>query len=217
MATRLLSKRLVVFPGRRALVLALTLFAAWHWGQVAMIELKASAAQVLIAKAWAQKLNAPSQPARPWPWADTQPVGRLQWLNAVGEIQRDFYVLEGAHGSALAFGPGLVQGTGSSGALVIGGHRDTHFAFLRDAKSNDLLRWQSPSGEWTLYKIRQSAIADSSKESLWIDPTAQALWLVTCYPFDAITAGGSLRFVVHAEPATNQLAELHAPKTRLMF
>ncbi len=54
-----------------------------------------------------QTLAQPSAAAshKPWPWADTWPVARLQWITEseiakVLEVQSDYYVLSGAHGSA---------------------------------------------------------------------------------------------------------------------
>lgn len=185
-------------PGRLVLSALLLLVLLYQWGSALGIEAKAQLAQVLIERAWQQKLAAPGVPARPWPWADTEPVGRLQWLDQQGRVQRDLYVLAGAHGEALAFGPGLMDGLGG-GAKVIGGHRDTHFAFLQDLRDGDRLRWQDDSGHWHSYRISKRSIADARNNQLWIDPNAEALWLVTCYPFEALRAGGPLRYVVRAD------------------
>ena len=43
-------------------------------------------------------------------------------------------------------------------------------------------------------------VVDSHKYQLSLDPEADELLLVTCYPFDAIQAGGSLRYVVKLQP-----------------
>ena len=50
--------------------------------------------------------------------------------------------LAGVSGRTLAFGPGHVDGTplpGDPGNSVLSGHRDTHFAFLRELRSGDIL------------------------------------------------------------------------------
>jgi len=60
---------------------------------------KAEVAQVLIKRAWIN--GAPD--ARPWPWADTQTVARLQ----IKQHNIDALVLGGGNDHALAFGPGL--------------------------------------------------------------------------------------------------------------
>lgn len=178
----------------------LVLIIGWQWGSALGIEFKARLAQVLIEKAWQQQLETPELSARPWPWADTHPVGRLQWLDAGREVKQDLYVLAGADGSSLAFGPGQMNGLGESSAKVLAGHRDTHFAFLKQLKRGDQLRWQGRDGVWRSYAVSQLKIADSEKENLWVDTQAETLWLVTCYPFDALQAGGPLRYLVQAEP-----------------
>lgn len=186
-------------PGRLILSALLLLVLLYQWGSALGIEVKAQVAQILIERAWQQKLAAPGMSARPWPWADTEPVGRLQWLDSAGRVRRDLYVLSGVHGEALAFGPGLMDGV-APGARVIGGHRDTHFAFLRDLRDGDRLRWQDERGQWQSYVISKRSIADARNNRLWIDPQAGAMWLVTCYPFAALRAGGPLRYVVRADP-----------------
>lgn len=172
---------------------------AWQWGSVAHIQAKAVLAQLLIKEAWENKLQNPSVFSAPWPWADTEPVARLQWLDAQANIQQDLYVLAGAGGRTLAFGPGLLDGLGQSSSQVIGGHRDTHFAFLRQTKRGDRFKLQTPDGHWQQYAVSDRHIADSRNAPLWIDPAKESLWLVTCYPFNAIKAGGPLRFVVRAD------------------
>lgn len=187
---------------RRWLSAALLGLIVWQWGSALTIEAKAGLAQLLIERAWAQKLAQPELDAAPWPWADTQPVGRLQWLDEAGRVQKDLYVLAGAHGEALAFGPGLMDA--GAGVRVIGGHRDTHFAFLRRLEKGDRLRWQGVDGRWQTYRISERSVADARHETLRVDPSADALWLVTCYPFDAVRAGGPLRYVVRADGLARQ-------------
>ncbi|MDO6748194.1 class GN sortase [Gilvimarinus sp. 1_MG-2023] len=186
-------------PGRLVISAILLLVLLYQWGSALGIEAKAHLAQILIERAWQQKLEAPDVAVRPWPWADSEPAGRLQWLDGEGRVRKDLFVLSGTHGEALAFGPGLMAGV-VAGARVVGGHRDTHFAFLRDLRDGDQLRWQSESGRWQHYVISKRSIADARNNHLWIDPSANAIWLVTCYPFEALQAGGPLRYVVRADP-----------------
>jgi len=100
------------------------------FGNVAWITLKAELAQLLIEQAWAKTLQTGAQ-VKPWQWADTWPVGRMVHPNS----NTDLFILEGAQGNALAFGPGRHVNTGELGSesSVIGGHKDTHFAFLAEA------------------------------------------------------------------------------------
>jgi len=155
-------------------------------------------AQGLIASAWEKTLAQPAEPQKPWRWADTWPVARLQWQH--DDAVEDLYVLEGGTGNALAFGPGHLLETApiGTGASVIAGHRDTHFAFLQQLQPGSALRLQNPQGEWINYEVTSAKVMDSTTEPLLIDPASASLTLVTCYPFDAVVAGGPERYVVTA-------------------
>lgn len=162
-------------------------------GSGAYIQLKAALAQQLIASAW----NAPAAGAKPWPWADTHPVARLQ-LPARGV---DLYVLAGGQGNALAFGPGHDTSSslpGEGGVTVIGGHRDTHFDFLEVVEAGDELLLTGKDGRPWRYQVTDTRIADIRRGPL--RAAGDGLLLVTCFPFDAINPGGPLRYVVSARP-----------------
>lgn len=162
--------------------------------QALWIHVKATLAQHLIAQAWQRTLAHPDVPHRPWRWADTWPVMRLQWPQ--GDL--DLYVLAGSTGNALAFGPGHTFGTAAiaQGASVVAGHRDTHFAFLQHLQPGSTLRVQNQQGQWFEYEVVHITINDSNEGPLEIDASQDSLTLVTCYPFDAINPGGPLRYVV---------------------
>src|SRR3954465_9020365 len=81
-----------------AVVVLLLAVGAWQAGRGLWIQVKASVAQVLIAQAWSRTL-AGQTAVRPWSWADTWPVARL----TVPRLGVEYYVLEGADGSAMAF------------------------------------------------------------------------------------------------------------------
>jgi sortase A len=87
---------------------------------------------------------------------------------------------------------------GEVGNAVIAGHRDTHFQFLKDMQMGDVLLLQSGRGVEHSYDVVGVDIVDSRKGSLLLDTDTAMLSLVTCYPFDAIDAGGPLRCVVTA-------------------
>jgi sortase A len=87
---------------------------------------------------------------------------------------------------------------GETGNVVIAGHRDTHFQFLKDVQPGELLKVESTKGVQHLYKVVGIDIVDSRKGSLLLDTEAAMLSLVTCYPFDARESGGPLRYVVTA-------------------
>jgi len=171
-------------------------FGFWQLGQGAYIPAKALLAQELMQRAWSRSAMGESR-AAPWPWADTWPVARL--TAASGRIS--LIVLAGSSGRTLAFGPGHVSASalpGESGNVVIAGHRDTHFQFLKDVRRGELLKMESPEGSDYLYEIVDIDIIDSRSGSLLLDTDAAILSLVTCYPFDARDAGGPMRYVVTA-------------------
>src|SRR6202171_2881051 len=99
-------------------------------GHGLFIRAKAAVAQVLLERAWAQTVET-RRPVKAWAWADTWPVARISFPR----LDRSAVVLEEAGGEALAFGPTHVAATpepGENGISVIAGHRDTHFAFIKD-------------------------------------------------------------------------------------
>ena len=79
-------------------------------GQGLWIHAKAIVAQVLLERAFAQTL-ATGQDAKPWPWADTWPVARIE----VPRLGKSAIVLHGSSGQALAFGPGQLERTPPAG------------------------------------------------------------------------------------------------------
>lgn len=180
-----------------AAALVFLLAGVWQLGGGLYIHAKALLAQVLVRDAWAHTL-AGERRVKPWPWADTWPVARLT-VPAQGV---DLFVLAGANGRTIAFGPGHVFGTalpGEGGNSVIGGHRDTHLRFLRDTRIGTEIRVQRADGAWRRYRVEAAAVLD--QEDLWItrQDDGTLLTLVTCYPFDAIRPGGPRRYVVFAE------------------
>lgn len=189
----------------RSLALALALIGSLQFGQGAWIQAKAWLAQILIAQAW-QRTLAGEREAKPWPWADTWPVARL----SVPSLGIERYVLAGANGSAIAFGPGHLSGTpspGESGNSVIGGHRDTHLAFLRHVKPGATLVVERADATRVTYVVSDALVLD--KRDVWVTKQEgpRRLTLVTCFPFDALRAGGPQRYVVFAFESRNRGGE----------
>ena len=112
-------------------------------------------------------------------------------------------MLSEASGRALASGPGHLPETaapGAAGASVIAGHRDTHFAFLRDLQPGDVVRIETASGAQVSYRVNATTIVDAHAAGLRTDVSEPALALVTCYPFDTPPSGGPLRYDIMAGP-----------------
>ena len=158
---------------------------------------KALLAQELIGAAW-QRSRAGERDAKPWWWADTRPVAKL----VIGRGARELMVLEGASGRNLAFGPvhdGVSVLPGRPGNSVIEGHRDTHFRVLQQLKRGDPISVELADGTRISFVVIDLRIADSRQSRISLGGDRPRLTLVTCYPFDAIRAGGPLRYVVTAE------------------
>lgn len=180
----------------KAVAVVLLVFGTWQFGRGAWIQAKAWLAHGLIAHAWA-KTQQGELDVKPWGWADTWPVARL----SVPRLGVERYVLAGADGAGMAFGPGHVRGTslpGAPGNSVIGGHRDTHLAFMRRVTVGETLMVERPDGVRVSYRVVAAEVLD--RREVWVakqeGPTR--LTLVTCYPFDALGAEGPLRYVVVA-------------------
>jgi sortase A len=174
----------------------LVLFGVWQLGQASWINAKASLAYHLIERAWEDVKKGESH-ARPWPWADTWPVARL-W---VPKHDIDQFVLFGASGSTIAFGPGHIGGTvlpGARGTSLIVGHRDTHFRFLAKLTLGERLFVTDRDGRRHVYSVSDTKIIDSRTTKLQLGD-APGLVLMTCYPFDAAVPGGPLRYLAFAE------------------
>ncbi|WP_445359437.1 class GN sortase [Microbulbifer sp. ANSA005] len=167
----------------------------WQLGSASWLLAKAELTQVLINSAWEEQLQGGAL-QKPWPWADTWPVAKLKL-----EGQSPLIVLSGGSGQALAFGPGLLAGSGNPGeprTTVIAAHRDTHFAGLERVRRGTSIYLQDKRGRWHTYRVAEMRIVDSERERLPIF-AERGLLLVTCYPFNALAAGGPLRYLVYAE------------------
>jgi sortase A len=165
-------------------------------GQGLFIRAKAVLAQMLLERAWSQTLET-GRPVKAWSWADTHPVAKISFPR----LGRSEIVLEDAGGEALAFGPAHVAGSplpGARGTSVIGGHRDTHFVFLKDLRVDDEIDVSTIDGGSVRYRVTGTVIVHPQASGISTGGTARGLALVTCYPFDAI-GHSPLRYVVFAE------------------
>lgn len=166
-------------------------------GHAGYMNAKAELAQILLQRAWHQHLETGAA-AKPWPWADTTPVARMR----VDRLGIDEIILSGDSGRTLAFGPGWAPSSalpGMPGLSVVSAHRDTHFSFLRDLQVGDRIEIDGWQGAHSLH-VASLRIADSRHERIEAAQATDGLLLVTCYPFDALDAGGPLRYVVTAVP-----------------
>lgn len=165
------------------------------FGQGACIHAKALLAQVLLERAFVEGI-ATGHPTKPWSWADTWPVARIE----VKRIHASAIVLSGSSGQALAFGPGHVELTpdaGERGVAVYSAHRDTHFAFLKNVVVGDEIEVVRSDGR--KFRYRADATSVVRFDASGIDPLESGYGLVlsTCWPFGALTPGPD-RYLLHA-------------------
>ena len=182
------------------LLLSLSL---WQLASAGWIQGKAIIAQQLLNYAWKQTLNdsyknngQQGSINKPWPWADTWPVAKL----LVPEHNIEQIILAGDNGNSLAFGPGYSFASArpnTAGTTMISAHRDTHFNFLKELKLNDMIYIQT-ADKTIAYQVYKLQIVDSKIVRLQPNVDKPTLVLVTCYPFNTITPGGSSRYLVYA-------------------
>lgn len=175
----------------------LTLAGLWYLGQSVYIHAKAQLAQHLMRKSWDKTLAGAKQ-VKPWPWADTWPVARLE-VPRLGVAQ---FVLAGASGRTLAFGPGHLSGSplpGDIGNTVFSGHRDTHFKFLQHLQLGDEIIVTASSGTPYRYEISGTTVVNYRDTRITLSSDDRKLTLVTCYPFRSINPSGDKRYVVIAD------------------
>jgi sortase A len=174
-------------------VIGVVLFGHGVW-----IHAKALLAQVLLERAFAASLAA-GAPVKPWSWADTWPVARIE----VPRLQASEIALADASGQALAFGPGHVERTpeaGEPGTAVYAAHRDTSFAFLADVRVGDEIRVTRRDGQAFRFRVTGTSVVRWDASGIAVDADGRNLVLATCWPLDAAVAG-PLRYLVQAELA----------------
>jgi sortase A len=181
-----MSRRLAVISALIGLVL---------FGQGAYIHAKAFLAQILLDRAFAATI-ATGHPTKPWSWADTWPVARIE----VKRLKASTIVLAGSSGQALAFGPGhleLTPDAGERGVAVYSAHRDTHFSFLQHVVIGDDIDIVRSDGGRFRYRVDRTSVVRFDASGIDPEDDGYEVVLSTCWPFGALTSGPE-RYLVHA-------------------
>ena len=182
---------------QNAVILACLLASSYLVLSSCYIYAKAKLAQHLIANAWHQTLQT-GKHSKPWSWADTFPVAKLSITD------KRYYVLAGATGRTLAFGPGHMSSTplpGHLGNTVITGHRDTHFSVLQDLSLQDEIAIETQTGKYH-YSVYSIDVVHQQDLSVIENNGFDELTLITCYPFNAINPNTPWRYVIKAKSFT---------------
>jgi len=143
------------------------------------MDAKASVAQWLIASSWIER-SSNEMPIKPWSWADTRAVAELKVPRLNSHMPASSPLSENGH-------------------VVIAGHRDSHFSFLKNIQKGDLISTEHYLSNKQHYRVTDLFIIDTREQQISIYDHAQ-LTLITCYPFEGFIPGGPLRLVVNAEP-----------------
>ncbi|MGZ9898048.1 class GN sortase [Shewanella gaetbuli] len=166
------------------------------------MQAKAHFAQYLIERAF-EKTLIDHQPHKPWSWADTHPVAKMRFISQNEQmIEDDVFVLAGLSGRTLAFGPGLYlggAGAGEQGNTVIAGHRDSHFLKLKYLQVGDVIEIQNTQGVYSQYQVTELRVVNENQIEEMAASDDSRLTLITCYPFEQLSANASQRYIVEAK------------------
>ncbi len=178
----------------KLIIAAVLTVGSWQVGSSVYLLAKAQLAQYLIADAWQATLR-DGKKHKPWDWADTHPIAKLSFP----DLDETSYVLEGANGRNMAFGPARTIVGGMPGdqlSTIISAHNDSHFSFLKEVKLGELIHVETVDGNFA-YRVQDLKVIDSSKQRVLINQTDELI-LTTCYPFNTLQTGGDLRYQVTA-------------------
>lgn len=155
---------------------------------------KAQLGQFLLHRNWQQVLAGEAETS-PWPGADMRTIAQLE----VPALEIRQLLVSGQQGKNLAWAPGLVSaGLPGFSDTVISAHRDSHFRFLKDIKIGERMVLKT-ANEVFRYIVKDLEVIDSATSTLQLQSEGNHLILTTCYPFDSLKTGGSLRYVVTAK------------------
>jgi sortase A len=187
---------------------------------------KAWLAEKLIQRSW-QHFQKTGETLKPWPWADTHAIASLQFARLKREVivldGGDPSTLAFSAGAVAPFNQAF-----NYLPFVVAGHRDSHFSFLSEVKMSDIISLTDKNGHIQLYQVDSIDVIDNQNQQLSVWPinlatqaaaktktagetntetkskinttTNAELILITCYPFNALSARGSLRYVIRAKP-----------------
>ena len=166
--------------------------------QAIKIDLKAQVAQILLNHAWQQSLKN-GEGVQPWPSFDARPIFKLEIVkHQVSQI-----VLDGTSGQSLAFGPGFHSESylpHMNRTTAISSHRDSHGNFIKNLIVGDEIQLQDLHKQWHYYIVDDFFIINVHEKNQITN--TKSLLLITCYPFNAITSGTPLRYIVSARKIT---------------
>lgn len=160
--------------------------------QAIKIDIKAEVAQILLTHSWNKSLEN-GKAVKPWESFDGSPILKLE----IPDHNVNQIVLNNTSGQSLAFGPGFHQETylpHLNKTTAISLHRDSHGTFIKKLKIGDIIKLQDIKNYWYYYRVEDFFIVNVYDEINFNQHNG--LLLITCYPFDALTSGTALRYIV---------------------
>lgn len=179
---------------RHLLPVAIFVTGLVFFGNGVWIKAKAAVAQVLLDHAFLASVSNGGKGHKPWGWADIEPVARI----SAPRLAEQNIVLDNVSGEALAFGPGHLPGSaqpGEPGTAVYSAHRDTHFRWLGELQSGDLVNVETRDGKVFSYEIKRAWVARYDAPGIDRNAPGNRIALTTCWPLDA-TLRSEWRYVV---------------------
>ena len=86
---------------------------------------------------------------------------------------------------------------GEKNNMILSGHRDTFFRFLKEMKRNDSIIVETANKDYE-YKITRLAVVSKHDQTILTPKSRPVLTLTTCYPFTFI-GNAPKRYIVTAE------------------
>lgn len=201
------ASRLLIALGALCLALWAAAWAEGRWTEaVEGRRLEAALASPAAANAAAGEATADGAPAAEStataeaPAAPFEPgalIGRIE----IPRVEVSAIVLAGVEARVLRRAVGHVPGTalpGGGGNVALAGHRDRHFAGLRDVAPGDEVVLTTLDGVHR-YRIAATQVVDPHQIEVLADRGREELTLITCFPFRHI-GPAPRRFIVHADP-----------------
>jgi sortase A len=131
----------------------------------------------------------------PPPLVEGGVIGEIQ----VPRLQLKAIVVQGDSHTILRRAVGHIPETalpGTTGNVVLAGHRDTFFRPLRNIRLGDAITIKTPDGAFQ-YLVESMEVVPASDMEVLNATTARTLTLITCFPFDYIGPAPK-RYVVRA-------------------
>jgi sortase A len=128
-------------------------------------------------------------------------VGRL----TIPRLHLSAIVREGTGENTLSLALGHIPGTalpGQKGNVAVAGHRDTIFRALRDIRKNDVIRFETLSGDY-VYRVGSMDIVKPEDVGVLRPSGEPELTLVTCYPFYYVGSAPD-RFIAKARQVSSE-------------